>query len=254
MSYVHTLVLGDTHMEWNSMLRALHHFHPQVCIVAGDFGWWPTAWVKAKIHGQKQIPLDYLLESKPNETEIRFIEGNHEDLPRLFGIAEHYRRERDLGQYEAVELRDGLWYQPRGSTYTLADGRTILFCGGGKSVDAPLRKLGVNWFKEEIVCAEQLPKTLPKADIVISHTVPNRLNVLETIPAVDWEYNGWDSTPDPTCTVLDWIFDTVHPDLWIASHLHLFRKGKVDNTEYFVLDRTDNGECPLEEFSYVLIS
>ncbi len=121
-------------------------------------------------------------------------------------------------------------------------------------MDAPLRKLGFNWFLEEIVHIEQLPKDLPKADIVISHTVPNKLGVLETLPEVDWEYNGWDPEPDPTCNVLDWIFDTAHPDLWIASHLHVFRQGKVGNTEFIVLDRTDSNMGPWNEFAYVLLT
>lgn len=246
MANPHTIVLGDTHMNWSMLLRAIYHFRPQVCIVAGDFGWWPSTWLS------KNDSISYLLESKPLNTEIRFIEGNHEDLPHLFTTVKALTHAQGLSPFDPVELHKGLWYQPRGSTYTLADGRTILFCGGGKSVDAPLRRSGIDWFPEEIVRREELPDVLPKADIVISHTVPNRLEVLQTLRPINPHMCTWDMTDDPTCTVLDWVFDTVHPDLWIASHLHVFRRGKVDSTEYIVLNRTDDSSIPYDDFSYIL--
>ena len=246
MGKAHTIVVGDTHMYWPALLRVLHHFRPEVCIVAGDFGWWPEAWVCGPLDRR----LDWLLEHKPSDAEIRFIDGNHENLPKLFDEAAHVRRKAGAGPFDALEMRPGLWYQPRGSTYSLADGRTVFFCGGGKSVDAPLRISGLSWFREEIVSREQLPAVLPKADIVVSHTVPNRLGVLETLPPIAPDL---DATPDPTCDVLDEVFDASKPSLWIASHLHVFRKGKVGNTEYVVLDRTDGGIKPWEDFTKVLV-
>jgi len=242
---VHTIVLGDTHGNWAYLLKALHHFRPDVCLVAGDFGWWPVLWAKAFIQGNKEFLLNYLLDNRPTNTEIRFIEGNHEDLEDLFETTEGARH-----SHEAVALRPGLWYQPRGSVYTLADGRTVFCCGGGKSVDAPYRKPGISWFPEEIVRPEELPQTLPKADIVLSHTVPNRFGVLETLPLPD---PGWDISPDPTCAVLDSVYDAIRPSLWLASHLHVFRQGVFENTEYLVLNRTDVPGVPWKQCSRVLV-
>ncbi len=247
MSKAHTIVVGDTHMYWPALLRALHHFRPEACIVAGDFGWWPETWGC----GPLEKRLDWLLAEKPSRTEIRFIEGNHENLPLLFGEAERVRRKVGAGSFDALEMRPGLWYQPRGSMMTLVEGSTVFFCGGGKSVDAPLRIEGLSWFPEEIVTRDQLPDVLPEADVVISHTVPNRLGVLETLPPVFAP--DWDLAPDPTSAVLDEVFDAVSPSLWIASHLHVFRRGRVGKTHFVVLDRTDGNAKPWEDFSMVLV-
>ncbi len=100
MDKAHTIVVGDTHMYWPALLRPLHHFRPEVCIVAGDFGWWPAQWEVLP----KERRLEFLLEGKPRFTEIRFIDGNHEDLDELFGETVEPRR-----LHEAVELRPGLW-------------------------------------------------------------------------------------------------------------------------------------------------
>ncbi len=134
---------------------------------------------------------------------------------------------------------------------TLADGRRMLCIGGGKSVDAPLRIPGLSWFPQEILSCEELPEILPEADILLSHTVPNRLGVLETLPSV--VDPDWDMTPDPTCAVLDEVFDACRPSLWIASHLHVCRRGRAGDTEYAVLDRTDGVVKPWEDFVEVLV-
>ncbi len=127
-----------------------------------------------------------------------------------------------------------------------------VFCaGGGKSVDWKLRIEGLSWFPQEILRREELPETLPEADVVISHAVPNRLGVLETLPPVPPD---WDPSPDPSCDVLDEVFDTCRPSLWVASHLHLARRGEVSGCRYAVLDRTDGlSERPWEDFVEVLV-
>ena len=246
----HTIVVGDTHMDWDSLVNVLQTHRPKRCIVAGDFGWWPNLFQK---HRKRPLYLDWLMQSKPDETEIRFIEGNHEDLSDLFATVGHLRLKNGTGPFDALELRPGLWYQPRGSTFTLEDGRTIFFCGGGKSVDAPARTPGKDWFPEEIVRRDELPATLPKADIVISHTVPNGLGVLETLTPIKEVCGWWDDTPDPTCDVLDEVLFTIRPSLWIAAHLHVFRKGRVKETEYVVLNRTDGDPVRSCEEEYIKI-
>ena len=242
----HTIAFGDTHGNWPALLKALWHFRPEVCLVAGDFGWWPRLWDDALLSGREDARLSYLLEKKPAETEIRFIEGNHEDLDHLFAHTHDARR-----VHEPVELRPKLWYQPRGSTLDLADGRRVFCCGGGKSVDRFFRKEGASWFPQEIVKMRDIPKDLPRCEIVLSHTVPNRLGVLETFPKLD--PRCMDTSPDPTCEVLDHVFDAVRPDLWIASHLHVLKRGKVKGTEYVVLDRTDGGLRPWTDFALALV-
>lgn len=249
MSHVHTLVVGDTHMDWSAFLKVLHHFRPKLCLVAGDFGWWPYSWLVFEDRGKHTKTLHWLLEKKPKETEIRFIEGNHEDLDNLFDCYHKLMHQ----PFEPVELFPKLWYQPRGSTFTLADGRTVFFCGGGKSVDVAVREKGVSWFPQEEVGLDELPDPIPQTDIVISHTVPNVSGVFETMTPLKEVCEWWDDTPDKTCATLDVVWEAIRPPLWLASHLHLYRKTKYKNTEFIVLDRTDGGHRPWEEFTYVLI-
>ena len=78
MSTAHTIVVGDTHMYWPAMLKALHHFRPEVCVVAGDFGWWPETWG----YGPLDKRLAWLMEQQPVGTErylfeIRHLQGIH---------------------------------------------------------------------------------------------------------------------------------------------------------------------------------
>ncbi len=249
MSKVHTLVVGDTHMKWPAFLRVLHHFLPKVCIVAGDFGWWPNSWMAAQYKGEYEKSLLWFLEKKPRHTQIRFIEGNHEDLDNLFRL----HRSLTDNPFEAVELYPDLWFQPRGSTFELADGRTVFFCGGGKSVDNAIREKGISWFPQEEVSRDELPKTLPQADLVISHTVPNVSGVFDTLTPLKQVCEWWDDTPDKTCTTLDYVWETLHPKLWLASHLHVFRETTYEGTKFIVLDRTDGGDRPWNYFTYVLI-
>ena len=42
----------------------------------------------------------------------------------------------------------------------------------------------------------------------------------------------------PSCDVLDRVFDEARPKLWIASHLHLVRRGEANGCRYVVLDRS----------------
>ena len=249
MPYAHTIVTGDTHMDWPALMKVLYHFMPEVCIVAGDFGWWPGEWIEAQINGQDERTLRWLLENKPQKTEIRFIDGNHEDLSELF--ARHRLLTTD--PHTAVEFEHRLWFQPRGSTYELANGRKIFFCGGGKSVDFAIRRKGYSWFPEEIVHRDELPETLPGADLVISHIVPSLSGVFETMRPVKEVCEWWDDTPDETCATLDQVWQEIRPPLWIAAHLHLHREIEKEGTKFVVLDQVNGGYRPMSDFTYVLM-
>ena len=253
MKKVDYLVVGDTHGNWPCLLSTLYHFKPKCCIIAGDFGWWPTYWGQYTPGRKEWVQtLDFLLDSLPKSTEIRFIDGNHEDLPSLFSEVQKLQEAQGKSRFDPVELRPNLWYQPRGSTWTLPDGRAIFFCGGAKSVDWKMRKKGVSWFPEEEIRESDLPDPLPSADIVISHTVPNCLGVLDTLKPVQDVCSMWDPTPDASCIYLDYVYDSIRPKLWLASHLHCYRSGTFGGTQYVVLDRTDTEMQIWDTFTYSL--
>ena len=249
MKRIDYLVVGDTHGNWQCLLSTIFHFKPKCCIVAGDFGWWPSFWAQYTPKQKEWVQtLDFLLTSLPKSTEIRFIDGNHEDLPNLFSEQE----KNSKNKFDPVELRPNLWYQPRGSVLTLSDGRVIFFCGGAKSVDWKLRKKGITWFPEEEIRESDLPDPIPHADIVISHTIPNCFGVLQKLTPINTICSLWDPTPDYSCCYLDAVYDAIHPKLWIASHIHKYRQGMFENTQYIVLDRTDTESRDWSKFTYCL--
>ncbi|MBR3665246.1 MAG: metallophosphoesterase [Lachnospiraceae bacterium] len=153
------LVLGDVHGEWAYLASLLLYLRPDICIVAGDFGWWP---------GWGDLPHEAMPREVLERTELHFADGNHENHRELLAAAPR-------GCFEAVEIAPRIIYHPRGSIWELPDGRRIFFAGGAKSVDWRWRHERTMWFREELLLRHHLPESLPRADIVISHTVSTAL-------------------------------------------------------------------------------
>ena len=135
------LVLGDSHARWDYLCSILAFYSPDLCIVAGDFGWWPKLF---------PLPHDILPASVLAATELHFLDGNHEDHPSLCAAAPR-------GSFQSVELAPHVIYHPRGSTMELPDGRKVFFAGGGKSIDRANREEGSDWFHEEIIYRAHIP-------------------------------------------------------------------------------------------------
>ena len=121
-------IVGDVHGEF-STLRAVENLGPDLIIQCGDLGFWPR-WPTVGLE----------LEAFTPQVPIRFCDGNHEDLETLFA-------HRVPGESpRAHEVKPGLFWQDRGSTLTLPDGRVVLFVGGAWSFDDYRREPGVDWF------------------------------------------------------------------------------------------------------------
>ena len=208
----HTLVVADTHGHWEPFLSFLWSHRPAVCFVAGDFGWWPG------------FELARFLREKPSATEIRFVDGNHEDHVSLRALTRAVRGVSPDAGHEAFEIAEGLWYQPRGSTYRLSDGRTV-FCVGGA---APVRNGLVIADSPATLRRKDLPEVIPKADIVLAHTLCGRAGLLAELPALQGK--------DPSTDVLDDVFAHVRPKLWLCGHLHRHIRCHADGCEFVVLD------------------
>ena len=213
------LIVGDIHGMWTTLNVLINRKRPDLVLQCGDFGHFPHLEVKIRQNRKganhftpaAYVKLDL---GRGRRTELRFCDGNHEDHDDLRRLAD--------GKREAVEMAPGLFYQPRGSTLTLPDGRVVLFMGGGKSADWRLRTEGRDWFPQEIITAEDVADLPDKVDIVISHIAPRRFSIRK-FPGgggYDEERRGLDTTPDPSREPLDKILDHCRPSRWFCGHYH----------------------------------
>lgn len=208
------LVLGDCHAAWPWLGAALSVFAPDICLVAGDFGWWPKLF---------PLPHEALPPALLERTELHFLDGNHEDHSAL-------RQAAPRGCFEPVALAPRLIYHPRGSTMRLPDGRTVFFAGGGKSVDRAYRTEGRDWFAEEILARADLPTDLPRADVVISHTLPDAFGVKKFL-GKRFPPGRFDFSPDPSGAVLDEVLAACRPALWLGGHFHRDLAGEYTHAD-----------------------
>ena len=136
-----------------------------------------------------------------------FIRGNH-DNPGVAAIHPCY-----MGDY-------GYW-----SDYDL------FYASGAYSIDAHLRRVGVDWWEdEELSIAEWnaaidlYGNTFPK--IVVTHDCP-------TVAAPD--YVRYSRNRSRTQQALDALWDTWAPELWVYGHHHSRSRQTIDDTKFIGL-------------------
>lgn len=209
------IVTGDLHNEFGALNVLINRKRPDLIICCGDFGYWP-----------RQKYAKQLSDIKNYNTKILWLDGNHEDHWAI--------RDRTTD-----ELAPGIIYMPRGSTYTLPDGRNILFMGGAESIDKHYRTEGVDWFREEIISESdfrKLPHPFEKnIDIVMSHTCP-----LELVPTMRQFYST--KPAEPSNKALSEILDKFKPDLWYFGHWHKYLKAKIGDTTFYALNYPGNAD------------
>lgn len=200
--------MGDVHGEFGVLNSFINKRHPKIILQCGDFGYWPNLDVVFKrdwkTGGYVKSRTDNI---KTQGTKIYWCDGNHED---------HW----SLQKRETDELWPDVFYMPRGSTMELPDGRTVLFMGGADSIDKDARKLGVDWFPEEVIRyadIQNLPGGNRKIDIVISHTCPKEFD--PCFWAVDTRLN------DCSRDALSHILHSYDPPLWYFAHWHTYKTG-----------------------------
>lgn len=208
-----TLVVGDVHNNFSALNIIINKRRPDLVLACGDFGYWPTKpWA---------TPLSSI---RPQGSKILFCDGNHEDHWAL--------RDRTTDK-----LYPGITYMPRGSTYTLPDGRTIMFFGGAESIDKELRTEGDTWFREEIITQRDFlnlpdPSTT-KIDIFITHTCPAEL-VCELVKYYP------EKGMEPSNIALSELWKMYRPKLWIFGHWHKYFYGKMMGTDCYCLNYPGN--------------
>lgn len=199
------LITGDIHNDFGVLNEIINKKKPELVICCGDFGYWPKVkWGK---------PLSMI---KRQDATILWCDGNHED---------HW----SLKERKSNEIEKGIIYMPRGSIYTLPDGRNIMFMGGAFSIDKEWRQIGVDWFPEETITQKDL-MGLPdiKVDILISHTCSTEL-LPEMLVLNPWKIN------DPSNDALSEVWKQYKPDLWYFGHWHQYKEGMLENTKWYCL-------------------
>jgi Icc-related predicted phosphoesterase len=197
------LIVGDVHGYFGRLNTLINDKRPDLMICCGDFGYWP---------GIDGLSFEII---KPQDTKILWCDGNHEN---------HW----ELAKRKTNEIVKNVVYMPRGSVYTLDDGRTILFMGGGDSIDKNQRTLGYDWFPEEIITQKDI-ENLPdvKVDIVISHTCP--LEIIEILVRRRFK------EVEPSNHALSYILNRYRPDLWYFGHWHFYKEIFLRDTKFIAL-------------------
>jgi len=203
------LVVGDVHNEFGLLNRLINKKKPDLVICCGDFGYWPKFVYSERINPLSDIKLQSC-------KKLLWVDGNHEDF-------------WSLKTRESDEIEPGIIYMPRGSTYTLPDGRNILFMGGALSIDKHMRRIGVDWFPEETITQKDF-HNLPdkKIDIFITHTCPveltEKLKFKHPLKGLE-----------PSNYALSELWKIYKPKLWFFGHWHIYSETKLENTKCYGL-------------------
>lgn len=234
------LTIGDTHMAFNKLNQLISKKQPDMLIVCGDFGFWPSL-AEEKVncewrgHSTRYVKKETncLQKIKPGKTKIYWIDGNHE-------------QHSELNKYQngkIHELEKNIFFCSRGSSLTLPDGRNILFIGGARSIDKNMRIEGVDWFREETISNKDYDLALShdkKIDIIISHTCPEYF-------APDLIQGNIAKIYDPSCKALNGLFNTYKPSKWYFGHWHLYKEGYYRNCHWTCLNYLGN-QCGGKSF------
>lgn len=200
-------------------------------IQLGDFAlFWPGCDNRGKIDNR----LDFL---PGGRIKIHWCGGNHDDWDEI----ERRLSGRDMDEHDA-----GIFLHGFGSTLTLANGKTLLFCGGAESVDRDARVMEMMqggktcWWKQEGVSREDMERlaAVPAADIVVSHTAPRCFDTESWLVG-----NGWSgrSREEESRRRLDAVLDRYHPEKWFFGHFHERMSGKTKGCRWLGLADVSQG-------------
>lgn len=208
------LIVGDIHNEFGKLNTLLNKKKPDLVLSVGDFGFWP---------GEKGCEELSKIKLPNKNSKLLWCDGNHENF-------------WELKKRTSDEIEPGIIYMPRGSTYTLPDGKVVMFMGGARSIDKHLRKFGIDWFPEETISYNDM-QGLPdvKVDIFITHTCP-----AELVPTLVKYYSGKDL--EPSNQALSQLWEIYKPTTWILGHWHKYLPIKLNDTQFYCLSAPGFGD------------
>lgn len=227
------VAVGDTHGEFEYLNKLLNrHQDIELVLQCGDFGWWPKFHNRSYVDSYGKVKRMDQFSLKNKKTIVRWCDGNHEDHPDII----------ERVQNNNLEFMPNVFYQPRGSTFTLPDGRVVLFIGGALSIDKQWRTVGLDWFPEETITQRDI-YNLPdvNVDIVISHTCPR-----EFFNFLDLKYiligHQQLKADDPSMDALSTVLEKYNPKKWYFGHFHKFKMGSFRGCEWVALSCVGSDE------------
>lgn len=183
------LMVGDVHGNdqfFAHMSRAARDGECDMVLQLGDFGYWEhypegvsyLKWCKRMI---TEFGVDWV-----------WLDGNHENHTMLHKLYAPGGTNHKLGPNGFWQIRDGLYYAPRGHRWTWG-GVTFLALGGAASVDKEGRVPMKSWWPEEIINEIDMDKAVEggKVDVMVTHDCPWGVD----IPSMR-AYAGKDLYPD----------------------------------------------------------
>lgn len=144
-----------------------------------------------------------------------FIDGNHDNHPRLFDLPIVEKFGAKLGQ-----ITDSLFYIRRGEILDM-QGKTFFCMGGADSYDKEWRKEGIDWWPTEIPSYAEMDYALDKlgkhqftVNYILAHTAPD--DVVRGCGVISLEKD----TSDATRRFLAHIVQSIQFDKFFCGHWH----------------------------------
>ena len=250
------MLCGDTHgNEWhmNYLYLKAVKYNVDAIVVLGDFGYWE--------HGKGGVQFLNNIDACYKESSIPtlFIDGNHENHQllqyRYMGIWPS--NEDDLAYVKRFDemitkdygdqpikyseegffrLRDGVWYIPRGVSWSW-NGIRFLGIGGAFSVDRASRKLGVSWWEEEVLndTDVEIASAAGQVDVVLAHDVPFGVPI-ETFLAMQHRFLSYCANSNENRKKLFDIVCATNPRWVFHGHLHIKYRSYLDLPSGRVID------------------
>ena len=218
------LFAGDWHGHFTQASNAISHAIQtgiKTVIQLGDFGIW---------HDDRKFldKLDHRLLA-PNGIKLYFVDGNHEDFPRL--------HEYPLAPDGTRPVRSCISHLPRGLRLDW-DGLNVLALGGAPSIDRKHRRTGYSWWPEELLTDEDIAKAIDggPADIMLCHdspsTAPNTVTddpYLQHLAVRDFGGDMVDYCQAHRSRLAE-VTDVVQPRILLHGHYHRHMAGTYRHT------------------------
>lgn len=234
------IIAGDWHGSPGQACQVIDYAgrnNIDTIVHAGDFGIW---------NGDERFltKVQRRLESKG--ARIYFIDGNHENFPRLY--------EYPIIGDGTRQVRDNIFHIPRGHRWCW-NGITFMGLGGAPSIDVMHREEGKTWWPEELITEEDVQKAIAPGpvDVMITHDspygAPNSITDDVYGQAMARKYYGADIVDQ--CTdhrrLLRRVTDAVIPRMLFHGHYHKYMAGSYYHEEgqHAIVIGLDQGQGPL---------